>query len=571
MKNIIYLSLLILSIFLSSNMFSQDVQVPNGGFENWNSNILFYNPTGFYTSNNDASNLSFINVSKSTDKYQGTYAVKIETKGTIDFINPGSIVSGEPNPILGDDPYIGGFPFSYIPDSITGYFKYNLTGNDSAIIFVIFKNNGQYINTNYDVFKIYGIQETYKKLSFKISNLSETPDSVIIGIMSSNPNGASNNPGNWIIADNISLVSGTSSSLIPNGDFENWTPATREDVENWDNLSTYIPINTQSYCSKSSDKNNGSFAVNISTTELEINVNFKPVSYITTGEFILDNLKAAKTIAKGGFKVTSNPDSLSFYYKYDNINNENDRALIQVSFIKYGLDFGKTQVTLEPTDIYQKVSFKVNIGNALNPPGTIADTANIILSSSDYFYPDNIGIGNSLIVDDIKFVYKPTAYKISGTVTYDNASASPLTNNIRIYLKNTENKKFVDSVFTDDKGNYQFNNVVSGTYSLESKTTKRWRQCKPSDALIVNRTYIGLNVVKSDLRKKAGDVNNNTKLQPSDALIINRRYINIIRSFIIPDWIFENPTVIVIDADKIVNFKGICTGDIGGLYTPPAK
>ena len=564
------INLLVLSILISFNLKSQDVHIPNSGFESWVTTSLYNNPVGFYTSNNDALALSYVNISKSTDKYQGAFAVKIETKGTIDNIVSGNIISGKPNPMLGNDPYLGGFPYANKPDSISGYFKYNLAANDSAIVFVIFKKGAQYIKTNYDKFKIYGNQNTYKKLKFKISTLNVIPDSAIVGIMSSNPNGASNNVGNWIIADNISFVKGAVSTLIPNGDFENWTSVGRDDPSAWQNLNAYMPLNNNPYCSKSSDKHSGSFAAEISTTEMEVNGNYRPVSFITTGKFIINNLKSIQQIAKGGFKVNSNPDSLSFYYKYDNINNENDSAIVIVTFRKNLEDFGKTEVKLGPSNIYKLIKFKVYTGNAVNPPEAIADSANIILSSSDYFFPDNIGVGNKLTIDDIKFIYKPSGHKVSGTVTYDNTPNTLLTNNVKIYLINTETKK-KDSTFTDAAGKYQFNNVAPGTYTLDGTSLKTYMNSGPSQGLLAMKASIGMYTIKNALRRRAGDVNFDTKVNSTDALLMSKRFVGNIKTYKIPFWLFENPSVTVSTTDMTVDFMGICAGDIGGAYTPPVN
>ena len=153
-------------------------------------------------------------------------------------------------------------------------------------------------------------------------------------------------------------------------------------------------------------------------------------------------------------------------------------------------------------------------------------------------------------------------YTIDGYVTYDNTAANPLAST-KMVLVNSELKR-IDSVSTDALGHFLFSNVVNGSYTFILIPSKAFGGVNPSDALLGNRFFISTYTFKDALSKKAGDVNSDNKVNPTDALAINRRFIKVITAYTnkTPDWTFENPTVVVADANVTQNIKGLCTGDI---------
>ena len=77
-------------------------------------------PDDWFTSNVLSLAMGEASVTKSTDSYEGTYAIRIENKmnfyeDTLGFITNGTM--GEDNPI-------GGMPIDSTPDKVTGYYKY---------------------------------------------------------------------------------------------------------------------------------------------------------------------------------------------------------------------------------------------------------------------------------------------------------------------------------------------------------------------------------------------------------------------------------------------------------------
>jgi hypothetical protein len=297
----------------------------------------------------------------------------------------------------------------------------------------------------------------------------------------------------------------------------------------------------------------------------------KPISYITQGDFIIQNIvnNNKTNITKGGFPTDLvNPVSLGFYYKYNNSANTNDSALVIADFTRYSggtrTNLGRFISRLKPSASYVLQTLNINI-----PAGSQADTANIIISSSNYLSKTlNLTqcIGNTLLIDDLAFGYSSSGYKISGAVTYDNSKNTAMSS-IKVYLKNTSDK-IIDSTTTDASGNFQFSNVANGTYTLSGSCSKTPYAPKPTEALMVNRNYIGVYTFTTPLRKSSADVSADGKINPTDALMINRKYIGVLKSFKLASWIFEKVSATVNGSDIVVNFKAICAGDVAGKFEP---
>jgi hypothetical protein len=131
-----------------------------------------------------------------------------------------------------------------------------------------------------------------------------------------------------------------------------------------------------------------------------------------------------------------------------------------------------------------------------------------------------------------------------------------------------------DSTLGNIYGKFTFNNLRNGTYLLtaqSSQSSAHWGGGNPTDALLVNRFYIGGYNFNDNLKQEAADVNKDGKIYPTDALLINKRYVNSINSFKAGDWIFETKTITINGKDMFLNIKGICVGDVNATYIPQTK
>ncbi|MCD4747046.1 MAG: T9SS type A sorting domain-containing protein [Bacteroidales bacterium] len=100
---------------------------PNGDFENW-SDISSDEPDEWLTSN-FWTNFTDLAVTKTTDSYDGNYALRLENVETMWNDVFGAITNGG----FGDDGPFGGMPVSQNPDILSGYYKYFPEGPDTAL------------------------------------------------------------------------------------------------------------------------------------------------------------------------------------------------------------------------------------------------------------------------------------------------------------------------------------------------------------------------------------------------------------------------------------------------------
>ncbi len=171
--------------------------IPNSGFETWINNTelpqAYEVPQGWISDDMIRSGFdpayTGISVSKSTQSYSGSFAVKMET-----IINNGDTVSGTIYSVqslveffsyLFSENAAIGFPYSDRPANLQGYYKFNSVGNDSAGIAIeMYKWNtitgvsdiiafGEYsIGANASSYTVFNLPITYMN--------SESPDTVVI-------------------------------------------------------------------------------------------------------------------------------------------------------------------------------------------------------------------------------------------------------------------------------------------------------------------------------------------------------------------------------------------------------
>ncbi|HCT31262.1 MAG TPA: hypothetical protein DIW31_11160 [Bacteroidales bacterium] len=129
-------------------------QIPNGGFENWETVSGYFgsceNPTGWVSSNIYSAG-SFYAITKSTDHYPdsiGSYSIKIENNTTLsNSTNPVQSYSGRGFVSTGMPPPIPNFAISGHPTSVTGYYKYAPLNGDVILIYITLFKNGTAVST----------------------------------------------------------------------------------------------------------------------------------------------------------------------------------------------------------------------------------------------------------------------------------------------------------------------------------------------------------------------------------------------------------------------------------------
>jgi hypothetical protein len=182
------------------------------------------------------------------------------------------------------------------------------------------------------------------------------------------------------------------------------------------------------------------------------------------------------------------------------------------------------------------------------------------------------------------------AYMVSGFLTYNNVSNSPLVG-FTVYLQDGPQPippaivpipANIASTTTDVNGYFEMS-VPNGTYYLYASTTTPWaiNAVNTSDVINLKRYIAGLsNTIGSNtpppppwsLRQLAGNINWDGFINTGDVIPLQRRIALLTPNpnYKAPDWIFQNPVVVVNNANMInQNFMGICSGDVNGSYPNP--
>ncbi|MEI6061193.1 MAG: PCMD domain-containing protein [Bacteroidota bacterium] len=212
MKRIFYFS--ILTLLFAGQLLAQDL--PNGSFENWAGG----EPNSWNTTNTSILGLAFTTVTKDlTSPQSGTASAKLTviTKN-IPFVGSvtiqGALTLGTLNidPIGQTATLTGGYPFTGMPQKLTGYFKYQPVNNDTcAFGWGLFKwNNGVQDTIGYTAFDTMGVINTWTYFELPLEYLTwESPDTMNILFLNSNPLDGIDHTGTKMWVDNLSFVYGT--------------------------------------------------------------------------------------------------------------------------------------------------------------------------------------------------------------------------------------------------------------------------------------------------------------------------------------------------------------------------
>lgn len=155
-------------------------------------------------------------------------------------------------------------------------------------------------------------------------------------------------------------------------------------------------------------------------------------------------------------------------------------------------------------------------------------------------------------------------FQLSGKVVYENSAMLPIENVELKLISSTDTL----TTTSDTNGNYVFENLSPGTYTLTAFGNGKWGGVNSTDALMAARYFSHLTSLDS-LQLKAGDVNNSGQINATDALLIARRFTHLINSFNKSDWIFSTPVIISITNSNVVeDIETLTTGDLNKSYKP---
>lgn len=398
MKKALLSSFALLSCFAS---FAQSV--PNPGFEGWNS-VPYHILNGWENGNiRDIQRFGTPTVTR-VPGVTG-YGVRVET-----IVNgpdtSDSYMLNTANPCTDPPFWTGGVPYSQQPTAITGKYRYNLPGNDTALIIVIFRQNGVHIGDNVFPIRGSGSQPSFTSFSFPVT-CAGVPDSMIIAIASSNKTsntGIQN--GSFIEVDDLAFSGAT--QQIPNGDFENWTATSYDAPYNW-----FIG---GSAVSRTTDAHSGLYAIKMETqTDVCGNLN---MSGITTGTFTNNG-------PDGGLPYATIIDTLSGYYKYIPSGADSGFVSIQLTNNNNTLLWTGTHLTTASGYTYFQVPFNA---------GSLPDSIRIDFYSSLWPIASS-NAGSVLYVDDIQLASQPLGINQVNRNSIYSVYPNPANDIIRIRVK----------------------------------------------------------------------------------------------------------------------------------------
>jgi len=297
--------LLFLPVFLLA-IYAGAQDCPNGDFENWVSHPYNVPDSNWYTSNvQSLSQADTLTVWKVTGHSGQAIHLQTAIIGT-DTLQAYAInTAGDPK--SGS----GGVPYTQKPTSITGYYRYNMVANDSALMIIEFKKAGVVISATQFTFRnVSGSISTFTAFSFPLNAIPATPDSVIIGIASSNLEGTGIQSGSWLEIDELAFAGTGITEPIAGGSFDSWTAQTVDNPSSW-TAETHGDNGTG--VAKSTDHRAGSYSVQLTTQPGRSgggSGNSVEVSQITTGNY------SPNSGPRGGLPYTRTSDTISGFYKY---------------------------------------------------------------------------------------------------------------------------------------------------------------------------------------------------------------------------------------------------------------
>ncbi|MEI7499170.1 MAG: M14 family zinc carboxypeptidase [Bacteroidota bacterium] len=175
--------------------------------------------------------------------------------------------------------------------------------------------------------------------------------------------------------------------------------------------------------------------------------------------------------------------------------------------------------------------------------------------------------GDGFYFDDVSVITigAPAGHMISGLISYPNAFATPLSE-VQVNLKNNIGSIIATSS-SNQNGNYSFNGIGNGSYSIEAGTNKSWGGVTALDLLLFQKHIVNIAPLYG-IFLASGDVNGDGSLTAGDILLIRKRIASIINSFPSGDWLF-NPLPVIVNGNNVVNsFNGLTYGDANGSYKP---
>jgi Secretion system C-terminal sorting domain len=374
-------------------------QIPNWNMESWTTT----------NKNLPAQWLTYGTVTKVSPGQHGSFAIKLMGDSQN---GPGAVLYGMPT----NNNFLGGTSFSARPDSLVGYFKYNISPGDSAWVIISFKKNGVAISN--DNYTITGSNiNTFQRQAFKIHfGTNDIPDTVFVGFTSTIPNANIPNTLSWVILDNVSFI-GTSQN-VPNPDFENWTTKVTSTLDSW--------YTRNSDCvSQTTDAYAGNYALKVQTFFSNGGNSF---GIIQTGN--TDN----NGYWKPTFQINAKPTSLNGFLKY--FPQGHDTFFVNVNIWKLGQMVGNGYYILSDSiDSYSLFTIPIS-SNFTGTPDSATIQLGIATMMNSHPNVQSVVYIDNLSFDSIAYLgINESKSQINNLNLYPNPAQTKLTINFQLLQK----------------------------------------------------------------------------------------------------------------------------------------
>ena len=192
----------------------------------------------------------------------------------------------------------------------------------------------------------------------------------------------------------------------------------------------------------------------------------------------------------------------------------------------------------------------------------------IICCVSDLSSFAGAGIHYSGIKHDPKSMApaSPSGVQVNGTVKYFNTVHTPLDSSWVFLIQGGVK---IDSVLTNNTGEYLFSNVSNGTFTIGFHSQKTWSGADTLDAKRIERHTALVQLFSEPVCLLAADVNNDGFINGTDALMVRRRAERRINQFSAADWVFAmvntgGNSITISGSNITCDFFALCTGDVNG-------
>jgi len=269
-------------------------------------------------------------------------------------------------------------------------------------------------------------------------------------------------------------------------------------------------------------------------------------------------------------KISYTPLTLMDVSKYTVVNmadNTSSKFAIITEAINEMAQPGSATYYSEITTSYQGfLRFTITIASNAQTAGIVFDQA--LMNGGEYYQ-------STSNTDPLKYT-DPCLYannlsglllsSIYGTVKYNNVATTPLK------LCNLTLSPGGDTYGpTVNTGIYYFTGMADGAYTIATTCSNTWGGLTSFDATLIAR-YLGSIITLTALQIKAADVNMSTTVTSFDATLLKRKLGGVATpQWTAPNYVFEIPSVTVASGLGTSNYKGLCSGDVNGSYTPPTE